>query len=409
LNERFNVEVLAWGKRAFEQDPSLDFDSLVRALPGVHPDDVERILGRRQGSSQGAAPQRNHRSYVESLGGLPAPHPLDYDWRFSATTVTDLASRASVLAPRCGAIAMLGVPSLFGELREKRPDTKLMLADVSAPSIEALASKFPSDRLVVCDLLSTSLPNETADVVIADPPWYSEFFEAFTWAAAQIVPIGGYLLLCGPNHGTRPGASAEWEQIERYAESLGFKLCHIQEALRYDSPPFERNALDAAGHPRMSSDWRTGLLGTFRRERTSTVTRCVSTCDSTEWEEHMVGGVRWRVRSKAKQDRVSPVLRELVPGDILNSVSRRDLRRAGVDLWSSGNRVLGCMDTYAASLILQALGTGASPVTYVERSFGRQLDRVERDAIQASGRRLKTIIEVEQDEYLRSLETLSVS
>lgn len=409
MSERFNVDVLAWGKRAFEQDPSLDFDGLVRALPGVHPDDVRRTLGNLQASGQHKSPQRIQGLHVESLRGLPAPHPLDYDWRFSTATVRELAGRASVLTPRCGAIALLGIPSLFGELREKRPDARLMLADRSAPSVDAVASIFKSEQLIVCDLLSTSLPSVSADVVIADPPWYPEFFDAFTWAAARMIPIGGHLLLCGPNHGTRPGATTEWEQIGRYAESLGFELSGVREPLRYDTPPFEFNALGAAGHPRMSSDWRTGLLSTFRRIRTSAATRRVSQCDPTEWEEHMVDGVRWRVRRKVKQERVSPVLRELVAGDILNSVSRRDLRRTHVDLWSSGNRVLGCADTYAASLILHALATGASPVTYVEHSLGRQLNRVERDAVQASGRRLKTIIEVEQEEYLRSLETLSVS
>ena len=409
MSERFNLEVRAWGKRAFEQDPSLDFDGLVRALPGVHPDDVKRILGVRQKSRQRQTPREVSVSSMESLSGLPMPHPLDYDWRFSADTVTALARRAKALTPFCGSIALLGAPSLFRELREERPDVRLILADKSAPSIEALSSEFQSEQLIVCDLLSASMPDVEANVVIADPPWYPEHFEAFVWMAAQIVPIGGHLLLCGPNHGTRPGATAEWERIEGYARSLGFEVSHTRDVLRYDTPPFERNALDAAGHPILSSDWRTGLLVMFTRERNSPATRHVPGCDSTEWEEHVVGGVRWRVRSRDKQDRVSPILRELVPGDVLDSVSRRDVRRAAVDLWSSGNRVLACTDTYTASLILMALGTGASPVTYIENSFGRQLDRVERDAVQASEHRLKNIIEIEQGEYLRSLETLSVS
>lgn len=409
MSEQFNLEVRAWGKRALEEDPSLDFDGLVRALPGVHPDDVERIFGIRQKRSQRQVLREAKVSPMESLSGLPVPHPLDYDWRFSAETVTELANRAKALTPPCGLIALLGVPSLFRELRKGRPDARLILADISAPSIEALSSEFQSEQLIACDLLSVPMPNVDADVVIADPPWYQEHFEAFIWAAAQIVPIGGHLLLCGPNHGTRPGATAEWEKIGRYARSLGFEVRHIQEVLRYDTPPFERNALDAAGHPNLSSDWRTGLLGVYTRERTSVAARCVPRCDSTEWEEHMVGGVRWRVRNRVRQDPVVPVLRELVPGDVLDSVSRRDVRRSGADLWSSGNRILGCTDTYAVSLILQALGTGASPVTYIERSFGRQLDRIERDAVQASEHRLKNIIKIEQGEYLRNLETLSVS
>jgi hypothetical protein len=249
----------------------------------------------------------------------------------------------------------------------------------------------------------------SVDVALADPPWYPEFSVGFVWNASQIVRLGGTLLLCGPNRGTRPGVQEEWDSIQVYAQSAGFDLISFESSLRYDTPPFEHNSLSVAGHPTVSLDWRTGCLATFVRNRIVALDRPSIPSERLLWEECCIKGIRWRVRRSKKNATASPLLQELVAGDVLDSVSRRDVRRSKAAVWTSGNRVFGCYDTFTLMLILEALSTGAVIDTFIERSLSRQLSSLERHSVDETGRRVMEIVAVEQKEYLRLAEGLSVS
>ncbi len=409
MNDAFNSQVSGWIDEALKIRPVIDFNGLVRALPGVHPNDVANILSDQQQKSLIASRQGENALHVLAEDDLPAPHPLDYDWRFTEATKVLLLERMSIHLPFQGSITLLGVPTLFAKLRYSFPDSTVTLADSSSESIFVLSEKCGSEGLFFCDLLKDPLPQIKADVVIADPPWYPEHFEAFIWAASQILCIGGHLLLCGPNSGTRPGAEAEWRQIQDYAHSVGFELSSFEDSLRYETPPFEQNALYAAGHPPISTDWRSGRLATFVLRSVPVAERPVKHSGLSKWTDHRIQGVRWRIRHKESAEVAAPQLRPLVEGDILNSVSRRDSRRSQIDVWTSGNRIFGCADTCILNLVIEALAIGTSPDTYVESSISRQLTAIERDQIQTSEKQVKAIIELERKEYLRSAENISVS
>jgi hypothetical protein len=104
-----------------------------------------------------------------------------------------------------------------------------------------------------------------------------------------------------------------------------------------------------------------------------------------------------------------PTLFEVVPGNVLDSVSRRDIRRMAADVWTSGNRVFRCSDTSTLALILQGLKTGTSSVTFLEGAIERKLTAAEKDTVNETAQRLTQIISLEQSEYLRQAEDLSVS
>lgn len=407
----FNSMVREWATGVLEQDPAMNFDGLVRSLPGVYPSDIVRILGEQSGNLLRYGRTKAGTSRPVNGDGLPVPHPLDYDWRFTATTRAHLSRRASMLTPPGGSITLLGVPTLFEEFKTVRPDAIIRLADGSEESILSLSARHGERGLFARNLLRDSLPRMVADVVVADPPWYPEFSEAFVWIAAQMVRVGGSLLLCGPNYGTRPNASAEWEKISKFAHSLGFNRLQFEEALRYDTPPFEQNALDAAGHAPGSFDWRSGCLATFVRERIASVRRPNATAGSGhgKWRQESVGGIRWRLRQMEKRATSFPTLFEVVPGNVLDSVSRRDIRRMAADVWTSGNRVFRCSDTSTLALILQGLKTGTSSVTFLEGAIERKLTAAEKDTVNETAQRLTQIISLEQSEYLRQAEDLSVS
>jgi hypothetical protein len=405
----FTSLVRVWAGAALERFPQMDFDGLVRALPGVYPSDVARILGDLT-----SRPFRAKGSIVETPtslkgDGLPVPHPLDYDWRFSEATQVFLSQRVASLLPKHGAVTLLGAPSLFERLLMSRPDARIQLADGSAETISFLTDRYGKRGLFARNLLRQSPPRGSVDVVVADPPWYPEYSRAFVWAAGQLVRVGGMLLLCGPNQGTRPDAMEEWEQAKKFAQSFGFHSVDFESVLRYQTPPFEQNALNAAGHSFVSSDWRTGCLATFARKCIHVVDRPAGASEYDLWHQETVGGVRWRLRRMKGAKPVCPALYAITPDDVLDSVSRRDHRRRDVDVWTSGNRVFSCPDTSTLVLILRGLGTGASCVTVVESAIERKLTNAEIRAVEEATRRLTDIISLEQQEYLQQAEDLIVS
>lgn len=53
---------------------------------------------------------------------LPVPHPLDFDWRFSASTAKALAVKALAKAGHRSAILLVGVPSVLLAIGEHPTD-----------------------------------------------------------------------------------------------------------------------------------------------------------------------------------------------------------------------------------------------------------------------------------------------
>lgn len=66
------------------------------------------------------------------------------------------------------------------------------------------------------------------------------------------------------------------------------------------------------------------------------------------WQEVSFGPVRIKLRRTGP-----PNLGPLVPGDILDTVSRRDPVRQRIGLWTSGNRVFTLADPVAIARLIQ--------------------------------------------------------
>jgi hypothetical protein len=211
------------------------------------------------------------------------------------------------------------------------------------------------------DLLNERLPDVQARIVVTDPPWYEEFIRAFLWAAAQLVELGGTVLLSFPPVGTRPHIEEEWKRTEIFAEQLGLSLREKSLSLKYASPPFEQNAMRAAHRQYVHPNWRPGVLALFEKTGECRERRPTTDIHHEKWDEQPVHGVRWRFRRQQQPIECRPLLIEAVPGDILDSVSRRDPRRAIADVWTSGNRIFACLDTASLGLIAKALAAGTRP------------------------------------------------
>jgi hypothetical protein len=193
-----------------------------------------------------------------------------------------------------------------------------------------------------CDVTNDLLPALKAALVILDPPWYEEHMHAFLWAASHLCIVGGHLLVSMPQIGTRPGITQEWVRIMDWAQQLGLFLMQVEPgALPYITPPFERNALQAAGLYAITEEWRRGDLAVFLHAHQTNVSRPRATHED-GWAEEVLLGMRIRIRPQHEEGFQDPSLISSVRGDVLPSVSRRDQRRRFADVWTSGNRIFAC-------------------------------------------------------------------
>jgi hypothetical protein len=335
----FESDVDRWIARALRAGP-LPFADLVRVLPGVDPtfvrsriemaaDDLrERVLW--QIVRDAAAPGDPR---------LPVPHPLDFDWRFAPSTIGALSDE---LGSRDARLTLLGAPSLWLALQDRLPSDRMYLLDAN-PHLSKTALALDAVRQVlVLDVLSSDVPPLHSDVVLADPPWYPQALAGFLWVGSSLLRANGRLFLSTPPLGTRPGIQREREELLVLAERVGLTVRSTRPAaLRYASPPFERAALRAAGLAAfLPTDWRQGDLLVFERTGDVAAPRPVSS--ERRWTERILDGVRIQIDDGAPATGTDPALVSLIDGDVLPSVSRRDARRGGVRVWTSGNRVFGC-------------------------------------------------------------------
>ena len=275
---------------------------------------------------------------------------------------------------------LLGAPSVFWALRSVESMPPLLL-DANPSVIEALGGtggELHDARL--CDLRRDGLPDEKSAVVVVDPPWYREHERLFLWAAAQLCQPGGSVLVSVPAEGTRPGVKVDREDALAWAGHLGFEVEAMEPgALGYVSPPFERNALAAVGLGGMPNEWRHGDLVVLRmREHTATARPECAADD--RWPEVMIGSVRIRVNgAECSEGVLDPRLRKVVPGDVLDTVSRRDPRRQGVAMWTSGNRVFGASSSRRPARDRAEFG-GWSRSLCPRRSVGRSSTHDRREA-----------------------------
>jgi hypothetical protein len=388
-----------------------DFGPLVCALPGVYPTSVRDALRRLTQSGRlsrdtvsrllrPASVERMRQCGATISSTFPAPHPLDFDWRYAAAAQDRLLHEHATLAEPLGPLLLLGAPTLVPSALQQYPAATVVALDVNRSLVLALRRACPRAHVIHCDIMRGPLPRlPKVAAVIVDPPWYPEHLHAFLWVAARSCRRGGHVLVSLPPLGTRPGIAAERARFVEYADECGLQLVRLDAgSLPYVSPPFERNALRADGTPHVPSDWRRGDLAVFTRARTTLTARPAAPACEETWHEVGVAGLRVRLRPREGNGFVAPTLIRLVPGDILPTVSRRDLRRQRADVWTAGNRIFGCRGTGILLLILRALSGGEVPLQRVAGFLGRDLSSEEARIVGTASEQALGLINLEQDE-----------
>lgn len=404
---------LAWSRNGFQtklvvraiQEGATSFNAIAKQSGGMYPGDLSKMLSDLV--EAGVLRIRNDRYVLGELlkpgtpgesadlgthvGGptapiqLPEPHPHDCDWRFTKSTTNAIADRVRRIAGLDGRVVLIGAPSVWAVLAQDSGQANATLIDASAELILYLTRhKLPVNVDVIrCDVLAEADRDLglSAEVVLCDPPWYPEHYDAFLVAASRCLVIGGTLLLSLLPVGTRPVAVKDRWAVLRAAQDLGMSLQEIRPGLlAYETPAFEVNSLRLTGMSTIGR-WRYGDLAVFRQVtvaspsvRRKGIRRAWKSMNHSEqWHELIMGRNKVKLRGPFDDLDVPPEIRSIEENDVLPSVSRRYPGRSRIDLWLWDNRVYAVRGRAAIWCALNSIiGRQAVPEPAVPEIYRRQ-------------------------------------
>jgi hypothetical protein len=311
-------------------------------------------------------------------GTLPSPHPADYDWRFTPRTARLIARLARVVAGSAR-IGLFGTPTVYQELLAARRAVELYERNVD---MVRCLPRSDHARATEADLLGfANVPAADFGVVVADPPWYPEYYRAFAQHAALALKAGGVLLLSVLPRLTRPGAEAERHELLEHLLSLGFELsAYYPNKLRYRTPPFERLSLHV--EDLACGDWRRGDLGIFRlgESRPSRERLLPLRVSEPVWDSFRLALRRVRVRRREWSLGDSFWYLPLgVNGPVLPTVSRRHGVRNRIDVWSDLNEAWEVSRVDLVRAALRVLEVAPSDPTAAARTACHEANVPEED------------------------------
>jgi hypothetical protein len=325
---------------------SASFHQLCTHAGGAFPTDVTDMLKELcdEGEVQcsGQEYQVNAKSGTPKLVGLdfedilplPQAHPLDFDWRFTPGGGVSLISYIEKYTTVNASIALLGAPTLFSPLSTRRPNT--FLFDKNPALTATFQAAFSRGRVITSDLREAVVwTSDLFDLVLADPPWYPDYYDAFMTRSKELLRMGGFLFMSVLPWLTRPTAVADRRHVIVDAFNFGFDLCEIvPNALEYLSPEFEQASLERSGI--FLPDWRRGDLFIFRQVGSGEEADRVGDVDALAWHRYVIGRAQIQVVDGVgtSQFDFEPVGTD---EGILPSVSRRSVLRQRVNVWTSGN------------------------------------------------------------------------
>ena len=380
-----------------------DLWHLISVLPGYYPISVRDAVRRLVASSEIPPAILDEASSTKLVSeaqlevpGLPTPHPLDYDWRFTRRTASELLTRLLALSNPAERVLLLGVPSIYMLAENLRLADRIILLDRHGPHTLSETRHRAGAAVYGCDLMHgvPSLPPVHA--VLADPPWYVDEAVGFLRSASQSCDSGATILLSFAPDGMRPEVPDERRQIIARTEAFGLSFIGLEHlALSYATPFFERNALRASGFRHVALDWRRGDLLTFRKTRSPFLNDGSVRAGDGAWDEVSIDGVRFRVRCVEGDGFADPRLKKLVEGDILPTVSRRDDRRNQALVWTSGNRVFRCDGAAVFTAILRAVQANEHPTAVVQDMVPQPINDSQARLIQSTASQVERIVRTE--------------
>jgi hypothetical protein len=341
-------------------DPSATLGTIAEQAEGAFPSLVAARLRARGHADVIARPEPAQVHAPPPPG--PEQHPVDFEWYFEPDTAATLADE---LRPPAGETLLLGAPTVAVELR--RRGAEALLVDRSPFLSARFGTKLGKAR--PNDLGRPLRQLRTHPAVFFDAPWHEDHINRWLWQASLAVRRGGRVAFAMFGKLTRPAAEDERNRILEVASLIG-PVSLIPDALRYRTPPFESEALAAAGTP-LDMPWRRGDLVLIDVRRLGGVPVPPPPVEE-RWTSWVVGDEVIKLRHPHR----SPRQADRSPKSwVLETVSRRLSRRAQIEMWTSRNVVSRSIDYDAAREWLTSVGGRASGFEHSRAEVSSQASR----------------------------------
>jgi hypothetical protein len=227
-------------------------------------------------------------------------------------------------------------------------------------------------------------PNTFA-VLVADPPWYMDYYRGIFRRAQELLKPDGMLMLSVLPRLTRPSAPADQRKILSLAKEAGFKLEESRpQFLVYETPKFESQTLEAMDLV-WTAPWRKGDLLIFRfidPTKKHIVIRRPSW--DVRFETMIIGNSEIKIRRREDQsERLSIALVGGDKNNTIGTVSRRARRRFQIDIWTSDNVGYAVQGLHIARNALLSLVAKSNPKeAAISTSEAHNLSATERAALE---------------------------
>ena len=323
-------------------------------MRGVFPSDVVEY-------SPGLKTQSDVASNPSVIEYGPELHALHYEWYFTPSVAQELNRE---FAGNQTLTVCLGVPTVASAAVSQHK--AVIFIDRNAQTLIRFPELMRASEIHIMDAARARGVVSSADVLIFDPPWYPADTLSWLEEASHIVRPGGTVAFALYPSLTRPTAVLERELILEIASMIG-TVDVVQDALAYDTPLFEREALKACGI--YAGDWRRGDLVTIRGVKpvASPVScgPCRADIDGL-WRTFLIGSQVVKLRNHSSWADV--LLSTIGDSFVFGAVTARNATRDRIHVWTSRNRVAEVGSTDALSDILQQIASGA-PLDLAVRGY----------------------------------------
>lgn len=292
----------------------------------------------------------------------PELHALDFEWYFT----DDSVDRLIELACRPGRLAIcLGVPTVAAAALRK--DANVVLVERNPLVVQRFPALLRTSRLWLMDVADSLQHLPEADAVVFDAPWYPADISAWLAIAASAVTEGGLIIFSLFPDLVRPTARIERDAILETTRRIG-RTEVFEDALRYETPAFESEALKASGISDLGS-WRQADLVVVQKRGNVAPAVVQPHSPQDVWLTYLIQPRVVKVRRCRRPANVEPLLAPIpgIRGFAYPSVSMLDSLRAVIDIWTSRNKVARTGNQRLLSAILADLEHG----TAVRRAVSR--------------------------------------
>jgi len=234
-----------------KNNKEVDFNELLNNLYQVYPQTLLEEVRKRNVNIINTS---NAEKATEKDTDMPPEHVANREWRFTPESVGRAIDKSKY---NKNVICCLGTPTLFEELLKRNANA--LYLDVNKPLIEFFKQKYKGARAEVYDVhnkLDLRFIGKF-DTVFIDPPWQLEYYNAFTKRAMQLLKKdGGNIIIALMAVFSRPKALKDLESYAKFLKQMGVRDIEHYCSVNYDTPKFERMALEAANVPIPKNNWR---------------------------------------------------------------------------------------------------------------------------------------------------------